>query len=345
MKPALAGIRVLDLTHGAFAYAPYLLHGHGAEIVGFGSAKGRSYATWETVGPSADERILDLDRDDLAAAIRSADVVLESFPPGRLAERGLDWPQLARDQPGLVWASLTPFGRSGPKRDWKGTNLLAWAVSGVMPSIGDPDRAPLAPGGPIPLADLLTALHATIGVLVALRARRKTGRGQLVDVSTQATTVAAVCELGAAMFLDDLIPRRRLGNRRRQLAPSGLFPCKDGFAAVIILPIAHWDALARWIHEKTGDETVLDPMWRDLATRVETAELLESWVEQLTPLYTKQELFEEGQRRGITITPANSLPDLLRDPHLAAREWWREGKNEKGEPEKVAGPPYHFRGR
>jgi benzylsuccinate CoA-transferase BbsE subunit len=344
---ALEGIRVLDLTHGGFAYAGYLLAGHGAEVSGFGCAKDRSYATWETLGPTAEARAQDLERADLRAELgrrlETVDVVVESFAPGTLASHSLDWEDVSAAHPRLVWAAITPFGRTGPRREWKSSNLLAWAISGLLPSIGDPDRAPLVPGGQIPLADLLTALHATIGVQVALRARKTTGRGQLVDVSTQATTVAASCELGAAMFLDDLIPRRRIGNRRRQLAPSGLYECKDGFAAVIILPPAHWDALARWIHEKTGNETVLDPMWRDLATRVETAELLESWVEELTPHYTKQELFVQGQKRGITITPANTLASLLADPHLAARGWWRKGKNEKGEPEQVAGPPYHLR--
>ncbi|MGH7804506.1 MAG: CaiB/BaiF CoA transferase family protein [Candidatus Binatia bacterium] len=345
---SLEGLRVLDLTHGGFAYGGYLFAGHAADVTSLGCARDRTYSTWETLGPSAEERAADLERAEVRAEIArqlgSADVVLESFAPGALERHGLGWEDVAAKHPRLVWASMTSFGRSGPRREWKSTNLLAWAISGLLPSIGDPDRAPLAPGGQIPLADLLTALHTAIGVQIALRARKTTGRGQLVDVSTQATAVAASCELGAAMFLDDLIARRRIGNRRRQLAPSGLYECKDGFAAVIILPPAHWDAMAKWIHEKTGNETVLDPMWRDLATRVETAELLESWIEELTPHYTKQELFEQGQKRGITITPANTLTTLLADPHLAARGWWRTGKNEEGKPEKVAGPPYRLRG-
>jgi benzylsuccinate CoA-transferase BbsE subunit len=137
-----------------------------------------------------------------------------------------------------------------------------------------------------------------------------------------------------------LIPRRRIGNRRRNLAPSGLYPCRDGFAAIMIVPVAHWEALARWVQEKTGNDAVLDPMFRDLGTRVETAELLESWVEELTRQYTKQELFEQGQRRGISITPVNRLADLLEDPHLAARGWWREETSAEGRRIRIAGPPY-----
>jgi benzylsuccinate CoA-transferase BbsE subunit len=343
VTPRLDGLRVLDLTHEGFAYAPYLLALLGAEIVEVGRTPAADErARWTRLGPTLDERRRDLDHPDLPSLLREADVVCESLPPGTLRALALDYEDLAPANPKLVWASITPFGRSGPRREWTATNLIGWAVSGLLPSIGDPDRAPLVPGGPIPLGDLLASIHAAIGILLAVRVRRLSGSGQLVDVSLQATTVAATCELGVAAFLDDMIPRRRIGNRRRQLAPSGLYRCTDGYASVVILPVAHWDALARWMHEKCGNETALDPMFRDLATRVETAELLESWVEELTAHFSKQELFEEGQRRGISITPVNTLADLASDPQLIARGWWREPAAETGGA-KVAGAPFRFR--
>lgn len=342
MIPRLEGIRVLDLTHEGFAYAPYLLASLGAEVVDVGrTVDPAARARWTRLGPTLEERLRDLDHPELPALLREADVVCESMPPGALHGLALDYDDLASANPALVWASITPFGRSGPRREWKATNLIGWAVSGLLPSIGDPDRAPLVPGGPLPLADLLASIHAAIGIVLAIRVRRLSGEGQLVDVSLQATTVAATCELGVTAFLDDMIPRRRIGNRRRQLAPSGLYRCTDGYASLIILPVAHWDAIAKWMHEKCGNETALDPMFRDLATRVETAELLEGWVEELCALHSKQELFEEGQRRGISITPVNTLADLADDPQLLVRAWWREPAPET-EGAKVAGLPFRF---
>ncbi|MGH7896875.1 MAG: CoA transferase, partial [Candidatus Binatia bacterium] len=153
MSRALEGVRVVDLTHGAFAYAPYLLAGEGAEIVSVGAARARDYSRWDALGPSAGERRRDLERaevlSELGRLVRSADVVVETFPPGHLHDHGLDWRDLESECPRLVWASITPFGESGPRRDWKSANLLAYAFSGVLPAIGDPDRPPVVPGGPI----------------------------------------------------------------------------------------------------------------------------------------------------------------------------------------------------
>src|SRR2546428_404781 len=108
-------------------------------------------------------------------------------------------------------------------------------------------------------------------------------------------------------------PRRRLrdiaarvgrggsGPRRPVLAPSGLYRTTDGYGAVMIVSPAHWEAVGRWITEKTGNEAAADPMFRDLMVRRENAELLDQWTEALTSQYSKHELFEEGQRRGLSI--------------------------------------------
>jgi crotonobetainyl-CoA:carnitine CoA-transferase CaiB-like acyl-CoA transferase len=347
----LERLRVLDLTDGAFAYAPRLLAGLGASVLRIeppgGSTVARTPALSVTFGADRELRTIDFDeaggREEFASLVAGADVVCETFRPGRLHELSLDYEDLSPASSQVVWVSITPFGRTGPRRDWRSSNLIAWAVAGVLPAVGDPDRAPLVPGGPIPLAELLASLQAAVGALTAIRARRRTGRGQLVDVSVHACAVAASSETGVPAFLDDMIVRRRTGNRRRQLAPSGLYRCRDGYAAVIIVPVAHWDALARWVHEKTANEAILDPMFRDIQTRYETAEMLEEWVEALTELYGKQELFEEGQRRGISITPVNTLSDMPRDPHLAARRWWRDVHDPTLGAVRIAGPPYRIR--
>ncbi|MEA2625956.1 MAG: benzylsuccinate CoA-transferase BbsF subunit, partial [Candidatus Binatota bacterium] len=347
---ALAGLRVIDLTEGGAAYAPRLLADLGAEVTKIeppgGSPMRLRPATFATLAGNRTRRTIDLTRaegrSELASLIRSADVVCDSFPPGELRKLGIDVADLSRENPELVWCSITPFGLDGPRRDWKSSNLVSWASSGLLHAIGDPDRAPLVPGGPIPLAELLAALQAAVGILAAVRARATTGRGQRVDVSVHASAVAASVELGVTAFLDDMILRRRAGNRRRQLAPTGLYPTRDGYVAVVILPVAHWDALARWIHERTDNEAVLDPMFRDLGQRYDAPELLEEWVESLTRLYTKQEFFEEGQRRGISITPVNTLADLARDPQLAARGWWQEVDDPVLGRQRVAGAPYRL---
>ena len=127
---------------------------------------------------------------------------------------------------------------------------MTWpGLVAVPPATGDPDRAPLIPGGSLPLAYLLASLNAAFGALIALRARRRSGLGQLVDVSVHESAVAAACEVGVPGFLDDLIRRERYGPRRPVLAPSGLYRTTDGYGAVMIVSPSHWEALGRWIGE------------------------------------------------------------------------------------------------
>ena len=339
MSMALEHCRVLDLAGEPGLYATKLLADLGADVVRIDApaaardprsslsrdASGNGLVYFNTGKRSI---TLDLESPEGCTIFRrltaGVDVVCETSPPGSLAERGIGYEEIAKLDPKIVWVSITPFGLSGPRRDWKGSNAVGWAVSGVPPATGDPDRAPLIPGGSLPLAYLLASLNAAVGALIALRARRRSGGGQLVDVSVHESVVAAACEVGVPGFLDDLIRRERYGPRRPVLAPSGLYRTTDGYGAVMIVSPAHWEALGRWIAEKTGIEAAVDPMFRDLMVRRENAELLDEWTEALTSQYSKQELFEEGQRRGISITPVNRIADVARDPQLRARGYWVE---------------------
>ncbi|MER3407364.1 MAG: CoA transferase, partial [Nitrososphaera sp.] len=141
-----------------------------------------------------------------------ADVICETFERRELERLGIDFAELGCRNPRLVWVSVTPFGRSGPRRDWRGSDLIGWAASGLLFATGDPDRPPLLPGGPARLAYMLAGLNCAAAVLLTLRIRRLSGKGQAVDISLQ--EAALVPEVGVPAFLDDLLPRRRTGSRR-----------------------------------------------------------------------------------------------------------------------------------
>lgn len=352
---ALSGLRVLDLAGEPGLYATKLLADLGADVVRIDPPSARSDPrSLLSRDPRArglayfnsGKRSVTLDlasergRDLFRRLAAGADVVCETEAPGALRDLGIGFERLREENEKLVWVSITPFGQSGPRRHWKGSNLVGWALSSVPPTLGEPDRAPLAPAASQPLAYLLASMNAAAGTLLALRVRRRTGRGQRVDVSVHESTVAASSEVGPVGFLDDLVPRRRTGNRRPSLPPTGIFPTSDGHAAVVILAVTHWDALARWIVEKTGNEAVLDPLFRDVIARREVGALLEEWTEALTVQYSKQELFEEGQRRGISITPVNRIDDVFRDAQLAARRFWVEVDDPVAGRVRMAGGPY-----
>mgnify|MGYP001373235834 CR=1 FL=1 len=343
MAPAaLSGYRVLDLSDQKGAYGGKLLADLGAEVIkieapagdpvrlqppfkdGLASRENSLYHAYMNANKQSVTLSLETadGRDLFRRMVGSADVVYECYPPGYLAERGIGYDDLRRVKPDIVWVAVTPYGQTGPRRDWAGSDLVGWAAGGVLNGVGDPDRAPAWPASVAQLGYLLAGVNAAAGVLLALRSRRVTGESQFVDISVQEAVAAITPEIGVPAFLDDLIPKERFGNRRRNVAPSGLYACKDGYVAVIIVSPAHWVALAQWIREKVGVEDVTHEVFETIQQRRETAELLEQWTEELTLQYTKQEFFVEGQRRGIAITPVNTVADLLQDPHLEARGYW-----------------------
>jgi crotonobetainyl-CoA:carnitine CoA-transferase CaiB-like acyl-CoA transferase len=239
-----------------------------------------------------------------------------------------------------VVVAITPIGLTGPRREWAGSELVAWAASGVTFTLGFPDHAPVCLATPVQFAAHTTSLFAVNGAMLALRAVRKSGRGQVVDISMQECCLALAPETGVAMFLDDGIHRARPGNRRNVTRPWGLYPCADGFISYLIIQPAHWRAMAEWIAEATGMDAVLDEVFLDMHVRWEVSDFIDECTEALTLPRTKLDLFVEGQRRGIPTTPVNTIADLRADPHLASSGFWRNEEHPRLGTIPVPGAPF-----
>jgi len=343
MEP-LSGIRVVEIAGLSTAYGMRMLAGLGAEVIKVEPPTGDQLRTFPPLADGVDAPenglwfahfatgkksvVIDtttaVGREQLQALVASADVVAEDLGEAGLADVGLDDAALRAEHPGLTWASVTPFGRTGPKKDWKGSNLVAWAACGVLYTVGFPERAPVLPGGVVQVACHITSLHASIGVQLALRAQRLGGPGQLVDVSMQDCCVAVAPETGPPLFLDDTVHRPRSGNRRPIVRPFGIYPCADGYISFLALLPAHWTAMAQWIHEATGNETVIEEVFNEISVRSDTMDLIDGWTEELSATMTKRELFLEGQRRGIPTTPVNTIADLVADEHLNGVDFWED---------------------
>lgn len=357
------GLRVVDLSDELLAMAGSVLCGLGADVIlveppGGGAARevppvaalpgavpagnpGAVPASGPGGGPAggmvsahflstaAGKRSVTaaLDRPEGAGLVRGlierSDVLLCSADDASLRQCGLDLAELMAANPRLIVASLTPFGRTGPLSHWRGSDLVAWASSGALTPIGDPDRRPLAPGGSIAAA--AGSLNVVAGTLLAVAARAVTGRGQLVDVSLQEAVLGITGESGPTFALEDLtgVGARRVGRRRG--AASGMFPTTDGWVELLPFMPGQWDALAEWIREDLGiEEATMDVFRGSVGVRVPYAELLDGWVEQLTSRYAKQDFLLEAQRRAIPCGAVNEPVDLLDDPQLAAVNAWSE---------------------
>ena len=327
-----AGLRVLELTGLTGAYATRMWAGLGADVIVAEPADGhvmRHLPPFATGGDGTDESlwwtffgqgkrsvVAPPGSPELAELVATADVVIADVDPMA------DAPTPAHDAQVVV--AVSPFGLTGPRRHWQGSELIAWASSGIGFTIGFPDRAPVCPATPVQFASHVTSLFAVNAAMLARRAVRRTGRGQVVDLSMQECCLALAPETGVALFLDDGIHRARPGNRRNVTRPWGLYPCADGFVSFLVLQPAHWRSMAEWIAETTGMDGVLDEVFMDLHVRWEVSDFIDECTEQLTLPRTKLDLFVEGQRRGIPITPVNTIADLCNDPHLRQAGFWRQ---------------------
>ncbi len=360
MSGPFEGVRVVDLSGLAGAYATRLLAALGAEVVKVeppggsplrrmapfidGAPEAESSLWWAYLAMGGRSVVIDIDdshqRQQLAGLLVEAEIVVDDHGPDVLDGYGIGYEAIAAQNPGVVWVAITPFGQTGPKSSWTSSNLVAWAASGVLYTVGFDDQPPVVPGGPAQMGMYATSLNAAVGAVLGLRGRRLTGRGQLVDLSLAEACLAFSPEVGIPVFLDDRVHRVRSGNRRTLSRPFGIYPCSDGYVSILVLMPRHWEAIAAWIHEVCDNESIIDPVFADMNVRGQTMELVDSWVEELTTSMTILEFFQEGQRRGIPITPVNTIETLLVDPHLEAIDFWQETALPGGGSATIPGAPF-----
>ena len=193
------------------------------------------------------------DHPRLDTLLQTADVLITTFQPAELAELDLDLEQLCARFPRLIVSSVTPFGLSGPRSNWRSSDLIGLAVGGVLMSCGYDDHSipPIRPGGN--QAYHMAAAHAHLGVLLALIDRQHTGCGQLIDTSMQ-DCVAVGGELSNPFWFYPRVNVQRQTGRHAQPEPTqpALFECADGnwiYLALMLSDGRAWKALVNWIQE------------------------------------------------------------------------------------------------
>jgi len=238
-----------------------------------------------------------------------------------------------------VLTSITDFGQTGPRRHFRGGDLIAAALGGAMYVTGDDADPPVTLAG---LQSYVTASTcAAASSLIALFHATRSGTGQHVDISVAETMVAATHVCGIGKWLDDGIIPRRGGTGLFASVPSGAYRCRDGLVYLMVNRPLHWKALAAWIHEVTGTEAVLDPLFEGPSSnRLPHRDLLDVWIADLTRRFTVDEVYREGQRRHLAFTPVNSARDVADDPHLAAREYFVEVEHPGAGLLRYPGAPY-----
>ena len=264
--------------------------------------------------------------------VQGADVLIESFAPGYMAQIGLNYSELSKINPGLIMTSITPFGQDGPYKDYKGPDIVVMAMGGLMYQCGDQDRPPVRIS--FPQAYINAGADAAIGTLIALYYRGISGEGQSVDVSAQERVVWT--SHMAAQWWDLLkVKSKRCGAgvyRERGAIQRDIWPCKDGYIAYAIIGgvtgARSNRALVEWMEEEGKAPQFLESMdWLNLdygSISQEDYDHIGEPIEAFFKAHTKLEIYEQARKRRIMLLPVATTEDIIRNPHLKSRGFWQE---------------------
>ena len=250
---ALSHLRVIDLTRvRAGPTCAKQFADWGADVIkveapatdgddGFGPRQGSDFQNLHR-----NKRSLTLNLKDprgvevLKRLVKTADVVVENYRPDVKHRLGIDYDTLAKENPGLVYASISGFGQDGPYRDRAGFDQIAQGMGGLMWVTGLPGQGPVRAG--IPVADLTAGLYAALGIMIALQERSRTGKGQWVQ-SSLLSAMVAMMDFQAARWLVEAHVPGQAGNDHPTSIPTGVFPTSDGYVNIAANKQEQWEGL------------------------------------------------------------------------------------------------------
>ena len=381
---ALDDVRVLDLTGELGSYCTKLLADLGADVIKIEPPGGDPA---RDVGPfyhdevdrekslpflnlNTNKRSLTLNLDDPAARevfrklAPSADIVVESFPPGYLDSLELGYDALQALRPNVILTSITGFGAQGPHADYLAPDIVSVAMSGIMWLAGDPEDPPNLPYGN--QGYLSASIQAATGTMLALYHRDLTGRGQHVEVSMQEALLIAQ---ETAMQTYDLnrSVRGRMGRRGGlpiTVPGMGPYEASDGWVwGYVGAPGgAAWPELLKWLEEEGMAENLTEEPYRSIIEqlnlrflsglmlnpeeakpKIPLLEHIHEVLERFFASKTKWELYEQGQGRRLLIGIVSTPEDLVKNPQLNARDWYQGVEHsDLRDTLRYPGPPYRL---
>jgi crotonobetainyl-CoA:carnitine CoA-transferase CaiB-like acyl-CoA transferase len=295
-------------------------------------------------------------RDIFMKLVKTADVVVESFPPGYMERLALGYAELSKINPRIIVTSVSPFGQTGPYKDWKADDLVGWAMAGQAYVTGDNDRPPCQVS--FPHSYLIAGCHAASATLAALYYRENSGEGQHIDVSMQESvlwTTLLLVQFWDMMKLNLFRAgsRRSMGTALFRLA----FPCKDGYVGFLIaggqLASISMPPLIEWMAEERmlgAFEDKKDWEAKDWTQKVDamalTQEVVDAWEDSIIKFFaskTKAEIYEKAREEGMIIYPVSTAKDLAENAQLKYRDFYVEVEHpELGEAITYLGSPYRM---
>ena len=283
---------------------------------------------------------LDLKADEGKAVFRKlaakADVIVENLRPGTMRQLGLDDAALRPDHPELIYIAASGWGQDGPLKDQPGLDIMAQARSGLMSITGMPGGDPVKVG--VPICDLVCALYGAMAALAALYERQRTGLGQFIDVSLLESGISfAIWEAGK-YFATGEIPTP-LGSAHQTNAPYQAVRSSDGWFTIGAATEKTWEAFC---HALGLESMLTDPRYLDMNRRHQNRESLIESIEALTVTRPTQHWLEVLIKDGVPCAPIENYGQVFTDAHLAAREFFWDGRHPTLGAVRQIGSPMRF---
>jgi crotonobetainyl-CoA:carnitine CoA-transferase CaiB-like acyl-CoA transferase len=338
MAAPLDGIKVLELARVlAGPWAGQLLADLGAEVIKVerpvGGDETRPWGPPFVKGPKGEDlssayyhainrnkRSVTADfrdKDDLAlvrALVSEADVLLENYKVGDLKKFGLDYESLKKENPRLVYCSVTSFGQTGPYAHRPGYDFIIQAMGGIMDITGLPEGEPQKPG--VAYADVFTGVYSALAVEAALLARHRTGEGQHIDMSLLDVQVSVLANQALYYLVSGAAPKR-VGNAHATVVPYGVFPASDGHVVIAVGNDSQFQQLCKVL---AAPELAADLRFTTNPGRVENREALLEFLFARTRQHTRQELMTALEAAGVPTGPIHDVAEVFADPQVKARE-------------------------
>jgi crotonobetainyl-CoA:carnitine CoA-transferase CaiB-like acyl-CoA transferase len=272
-------------------------------------------------------------RQIFKALAREADFLIESFPPGYMNGLGLGPDTLSEINPRLIYTSISPFGQTGPYRNFKASDLVVMAMSGLLYMTGRPGEAPLRIS--FPQSFLLASAHAAAASMIAYFHRETTGRGQHVDVSAQECVLWEISNAIPSWKLNQKVLERvgsYMSGRWADIKQKLLWECKDGYIVFYIISggfgVKTNRGIVAWLEEEglaTGLLKGVDWTAFDMSKQTqEVQDQMEAPIAELFSRHTKADLYNEALKRKIMLCPVSTARDICENTQLHARNFWVE---------------------
>lgn len=352
----LAGVRVLDLSRVlAGPWCTQTLADLGADVWKI-EAPGQGDDTRGWTPPDVDGEstyfmctnrskrslAIDLRHPEGRALARrlalQADVLVENYRLGALARFGLDYDTLSQAHPGLIYCSISGYGRTGPRAAEPGYDFVIQAESGLMSITGEPEGAPMKLG--VAITDLVTGMNATQAVLAALLARQKTGKGQLIDLALLDSAVNVLANVGAGYLAAGQVPQR-LGNGHPTVVPYQIFATADGAFALGVGNDAQFAALCAALGRPEWAE---DERYRKNRSRALNRGSLVPALQQIFMTQSSEHWLARIRAAGIPAGPVRTVPQALDAPEIAARGLLADTPDARHGSLRLMRSPLHLRG-